>query len=155
MKIKLALTSRLRQKLAGFSLIEASVGMAVIGVTVGAMMSGITTGTMMMRMARENLRATQILLEKVETIRLYSWDQINTTGFIPATFTENYDPSSTNNQGLTYSGTLTIGPSPISSSYSNDLKMVTVHLSWQTGGIQRDRDFTSYISRNGLQDYVY
>jgi len=155
MRIKLATKSKLSRKLAGFSLIEASVGMAVIGIVVGAMMSGMTTGTVIMRMARENLRATQILLEKVETIRLYSWDQINTPGFIPPTFTENYDPSSTNSQGLTYNGTMQIAPAPIASSYSNDLKMVTVHLSWLTGTIQRDREFTSYISRNGLQDYIY
>jgi len=155
MRIKLASTSRLSRKLAGFSMIEASVGMAVIGIVVGAMMSGITTGTVIMRMARENLRATQILLEKVETIRLYSWDQINTPNFIPATFSETYDPAATNNQGLVYSGTMQIVPSPINSSYSNDLKMVKVHLSWQTGTIQRDREFTSYISRNGLQDYIY
>ncbi len=155
MRIKLALASRLRRKLAGFSMMETAVGMAVIGTVVGAMLSGMTTGTVIMRMARENLRATQILLEKVETIRLYSWDQINTPGFIPATFTESYDPATTNNQGLTFSGTMRIDPSPINSSYSNDLKMVTVHLTWQTSGMQRDREFTSYISRNGLQDYIY
>jgi len=155
MRIKLASTSRLHRKLAGFSLIEAAVGMAVIGIVVGSMLSGLTTGTVIMRMARENSRATQILLEKVETIRLYSWDQINTPSFIPATFTESYDPAATNNQGLVYSGTMQIGPSPINSSYSNELKMVTVHLSWQTGGMQREREFTSYLSRNGLQDYIY
>ncbi len=155
MRIKLASTSRLHRKLAGFSLIEAAVGMAVIGIVVGSMLSGLTTGTVIMRMARENSRATQILLEKVETIRLYSWDQINTPSFIPATFTETYDPAATTNQGLVYSGTMQIGPSPINSSYSNELKMVTVHLSWQTGGIQREREFTSYLSRNGLQDYIY
>ena len=155
MKIKLALSSRLRRNLAAFSLIEASVGMAVIGIVVGAMLTGITTGTFTLRMARENIRATQIMLEKVETIRLYSWDQINTPGFIPPTFTNTYDPQGTPSMGLTYNGTLRIDPAPVNSSYSNDMRMVTVHLSWQTGNLQRDRDFTSYISRNGLQDYIY
>src|SRR5437879_12621090 len=106
-----------------------------------------------MRMARENLRATQIMLEKVETIRLYSWDQINTPNFIPPGFTQTYDPQGTPNVGLTYTGTMTIASAPIGSSYSNDMKMVTVHLSWKTSGLQRDREFSSYISRNGLQDY--
>lgn len=155
MKIKLALSSRSRRKVAAFSLIEATVGLGVVGTVVGAMLSGITTGTFTMRMARENLRATQIMLEKVETIRLYSWDQINTAGFIPANFTATYDPKGAPDVGLTYSGTMTITPAPISSSYSNDMKMVSVHLSWQTGGVHRDRDFTSYIARNGLQDYIY
>ncbi len=155
MKIKLALSSRPPGNLAAFSVIEASVGMAVIGIVIGAMLSGITTGTFTMRMARENIRATQIMLEKVETIRLYSWDQINTAGFIPATFNETYDPQGTPSVGLTYTGTMTIAPASINSSYSNDLRLVTVHLSWQTGSLQRDREFTSYISRNGLQDYIY
>jgi len=155
MKIKLSRPLRLRQKLAAFSLIEATVGMAVMGTVLGAMLSGITTGTFTMRMARENLRATQIMLEKVETIRLYSWDQINTPNFIPPTFQATYDPQGTPNVGLTYTGTMTIASAPIGSSYSNDMKMVTVHLSWQTSGLQRDREFSSYISRNGLQDYIY
>jgi len=148
MKIKLSHPLRLRQKLAAFSLIEATVGMAVMGTVLGAMLSGITTGTFTMRMARENLRATQIMLEKVETIRLYSWDQINTPNFIPPTFQATYDPQGTPNVGLTYTGTMTIASAPIGSSYSNDMKMVTVHLSWQTSGLQRDREFSSYISRN-------
>jgi len=155
MKIKLSPSLRLRRKLAGFSLIEATIGMGIIGTVVGAMLSGIANGTFTMRMARENLRATQIMLEKVETIRLYSWDQINSNGFIPTSFTNLYDPQGAPNVGLTYNGTMTIAPAPIGSSYSNDMKMITVHLSWQTSGLQRDRQFTSYISRNGLQDYIY
>src|SRR5205807_1182296 len=86
-------SSRRWRRLAGFSLLEASIGMGVIGTVIGAMLSGITTGTLTMRMTRENLRATQIMLEKVETIRLYNWDQV-TTNFIPATFTNSYDPQS-------------------------------------------------------------
>ena len=155
MKIKLSQSSQLRRKLAAFSLIEATVGMAVISTVVGAMLSGITSGTFTMRMARENLRATQIMLEKVETIRLYSWDQVNTAGFIPTNFTATYDPHGAPSVGLTYSGTMTVTPAPIAASYSDDMRMVTVHLSWQTAGLQRDREFISYIARNGLQDYIY
>ena len=155
MKIKRSLSSRLRRKLAGFSMIEVTIGMGVIGTTCAALLTGITTGFFTMRMARENLRATQIILEKVETIRLYSWDQINTAGFIPATFTEVYDPTRTNSTGLTYNGTMTIAAAPITNSYSGDMRMLTVNLSWSTGYIQRTRQFSTFISRNGLQNYVY
>src|SRR2546423_11109417 len=151
MKIKLSQSSQLRRKLAAFSLIEATVGMGVISTVIGAMLSGIASGTFSMRMARENLRATQIMLEKVETIRLYSWDQVTNGTFIPPTFIATYDPKGAPNVGLSYNGTLTIAPAPIDSSYASDMRMVTVHLSWQTAGLQRDRDFTSYIARNGLQ----
>ena len=155
MRIKIASSSRSRRNIGGFSLVEASVGMGVIGTVVGAMLAALTTGTFTMRMARENLRATQIMLEKVETIRLYSWDQVNDPTFIPTNFAATYDPQGAPNVGLTYNGTMIITPAPISSSYSNEMRMVTVHLSWKTAGLQRDRDFTSYIARNGLQDYIY
>lgn len=156
MKIKQSISSRIRQSLAAFSLVEVTVGMGVMGTVVGALLTGITGGFFTMRMARENLRATQIILEKVETIRLYSWDQINQPGFIPSTFFATYDPNGgTNAQGLTYTGSLTVTNAPITSSYSNDMKMVIVRLNWKTGNIDRSREFTSYISRYGLQDYIY
>src|SRR6266705_5208440 len=99
MKIKVSL-SRIRSKLAAFSLVEVTVGLGIIGAVVGAMLSGIMTGTFTMRMARENLRATQIMLEKVETIRLYSWDQVNRSGFIPSDFVATYYPQGAPNVGL-------------------------------------------------------
>src|SRR5256714_6343436 len=106
MRIKLAPLSRRIKRMAAFSLVEASIGMGVIGTVVGAMLSGITAGTMTMRMTRENLRATQIMLEKVETIRLYNWDQV-TTNYIPNSFTNYYDPQSNPGlEGLQYHGTL-------------------------------------------------
>ena len=108
-----------------------------------------------MRMTRENLRSTQIMLEKVETLRLYSWSDITSPGFVPTNFTANYDPQGGNAQGLTYNGTIAVSDAPILASYSNELKQVTVHLSWKTGKLQRDREFTTFVARNGIQDYVY
>src|SRR5688500_20096986 len=113
MKIKAALLKRIRQKLAGFSIIEATIGMGIVGTTVAALFSGFTSGFFTMQMARENLRATQIMLEKMETIRLYSWDQVTSpnaiipTNFIPTSFTNYYDPNSTQ-KGVAYQSTLTI-----------------------------------------------
>ena len=59
------------------------------------------------------------------------------------------------NQGLTYNGTMAITNAPITSSYSNELKLVTVTLNWQTGTLPRTRTFTTYVARNGLQSYIY
>jgi hypothetical protein len=109
-----------------------------------------------MQMARENLRATQIMLEKMETIRLYSWDQVNRQGFIPATFVNYYDPQGAPGQkGVAYQGTMQILPCDITSSYNPQMKKVIVTVTWTTGHLQRTRQFTSYISRYGMQDYVY
>lgn len=153
MKIKLNLSKK-RASQAGFSMVEVAVSMGIMGTVVGAVLSGFSTGMFTMQMARENLRATQIMLERMETIRLYSWDQINTPGFVSTNFTAKYDPQSSNS-GITYTGSLRISDAPISSTYSNDMKQFTVTLNWTTGKMQRSRSFTTYISRYGLQDYIY
>src|SRR5262249_17210584 len=128
--------------------------MAVMGTSAIALFSGFTSGFFTMQMARENLRATQIMLEKTETLRLYSWDQINTTNFVPPTFTAPYDPNSTNS-GIVYNGTMTIGPCPLVTTYKDDMRQVMVGLIWRTGSLNRSRTFTTYIARNGLQNYIY
>ena len=61
---------RLRTRVAGFSLVEVVIAMAVAGVSVIALLSAISSGMLTMQMARENVRATQIMLEKTETLRL-------------------------------------------------------------------------------------
>ena len=160
MKIKNLVTNsnrRIRRKLvAAFSLVEVAVAMGIIGTTSVALFSGFTTGFFTMQMARENLRATQIMIERTETLRLYSWDQITLDGFIKPTFEEKYDPNATSGaQGLTYSGTVRIDTVPITTAYSGDMRMVTVSINWKTGEINRNRSFTTYIARNGLQNYIY
>ncbi|MBN2506529.1 MAG: prepilin-type N-terminal cleavage/methylation domain-containing protein [Verrucomicrobia bacterium] len=143
-----------RRAQAGFSLAEVAVGMGLLATLMGALFSSFTSGFFTIQMARENLRATQILLEKVETIRLYSWSQMNTPGFIPATFTAAYDPNSTNS-GLIYRGTMTITNAPITGSYANDVKQFTVRIDWNSGSLPRTREFTTFVARNGLQNYIY
>src|SRR5688500_17922663 len=156
MKIRASLIKRIRQKLAAFSLVEATIGIGIVGTTVATLFSGFTSGFFTMQMARENLRATQIMLERVETIRLYSWDQINTPGYITPTFTAPYDPEApSGQQGLVYSGSIEIVDAGLPSSYTADMKKIVVRVNWKTGKLQRTREFSSYISRFGMQDYVY
>jgi len=147
-----------------FTLMEVLVVVAIIGVEFVSLYLGMTQGFGIVQVARENLRATQILQEKMETIRLYTWDQINTAGFIPPTFTAAFYPagSQTNqgaiNQGATYQGTVTISdvPPPLSTaSYAKDMKMVVVQVSWQSGNIQRNRDMRTLVSHYGLHNYIY
>jgi len=44
-------------------------GMAIAGIVVFSLYAGINFGMFNLQMSRENLRATQIMLEKVETLR--------------------------------------------------------------------------------------
>ena len=158
MKVKIPDNPRhqLSRALRAFSLTEVCVGMGVIGISALALFSGFTSGFFSMQMARENLRATQIMLEKTETIRLYSWDQVvNKPGFLPEKFQAVYDPNSTNS-GVIYEGTVKYDERPpFATEYSDEMRKVTISLKWRTGSIERNRSFTTYIARNGVQNYVY
>jgi hypothetical protein len=33
--------------------------------------------------------------------------------------------------------------------------MVVISVNWQTGSIDRNRSYTTYVARNGLQVYIY
>ena len=140
----------------GFTLIEALIGMAVIGIVFLSLYGGLTSGFSATQVARENLRATQILAEKMETMRLYTFDQISSNGFIPASFTAPYYPlGQAGNQGITYTGTVSIAAGPNDVSYRDNLKQITVTATWSSGNVQRSRQMTTYVARDGLQSYVY
>jgi prepilin-type N-terminal cleavage/methylation domain-containing protein len=140
-----------------YSMIELLVAMAVLGVMFVSLYSGFSAGFAIIELARENLRATQILQEKMETIRLYTWDQINTPGFIPTNFVENFYTvgTNTNNAGLLFTGTVSIASAPISTTYSNELKRVNIQVRWRSAGVQRTREMSTLVTRNGLQNYIY
>jgi uncharacterized protein (TIGR02598 family) len=158
MKIKQIVSPRSRicgKLTAAFSLVEVTMGMGVIGTATVALFSGFTSGFFTMQMARENLRATQIMLEKTETLRLYSWDQITALGSQVSNQAV-YDPNAAAvAQGCVYNVRVNIEPAPLPTSYSSEMKMVTVTLNWKSGPIDRTRSFTTYIARNGLQNYIY
>jgi prepilin-type N-terminal cleavage/methylation domain-containing protein len=161
-KTQRALTQVVRQATShqqgGFTLVEVVVASALVGIMFLAFMGSFSTCFQNVQLDRENSRAAQILLEKTELLRLYDWDQIvgnDTNAFIPATFTSPFYPD-TNNGGFNYSGTVTITNAPISESYSNDMRYVIISLTWtSSGGVQRSRTVTSYVSKYGLQNYIY
>jgi len=139
-----------------FALIEVLIGSGLLGVISVALYLAIAQGFTFVQIARENLRATQILQEKLETVRLYNWDQISQPGFIPSGFTNYYYPSgSPGNQGAVYRGTTTIASAPVGGSYAGDMKLVSVQLTWTSSNVQRKRSMQTFVSRYGLQNYVY
>jgi prepilin-type N-terminal cleavage/methylation domain-containing protein len=139
----------------GLTLLEVVIALAIISMIVLAVYGAITSCVTTIRMARENLRATQILVEKSETLRLYNWDQLN-TNFIPSRFVANYDINSkSTNSGVLYYGTITLSRPNIGTTYTNDLRMVTIRLDWKTGNLKRSRELSTYVCRSGIQNYVY
>ena len=139
----------------GFGLIDALFAMVIAGVMFLALYSGLAFGFKVIRMARENTRATQIMLEKMETVRLYTWTQITNTGFIPTNqFTVPYYAVGTNSS-LLYTGRVLVEASGVGSSYADNMRKVTVQLQWAPTGLLRSRSMSTYVARNGLQTYVY
>jgi prepilin-type N-terminal cleavage/methylation domain-containing protein len=144
---------------AAFTLVEVMMGVAVMGIMLVTLYGGFTFAFAETRLARENVRATQILQEKMEVVRLYTWDQaVNTPGYVPATFTEAFyanNPTNSVTGNFIYKGTVLVTNAPITETYSGDLRMVQINVSWKSGGIIRTRQMTTFISQYGLQKYVY
>ena len=145
-------TQRPSRRALAFALPEALFGMVIVGVVFAALYSGMTYGFEMVKLSRENLRAAQILQERFETIRLCNWDQINSNNFISPTFRV---PLYTGLSNDWYAGTITIAPPPFTQSYTNELRLITVQLTWSNGLRRCSRNMSSLIARYGLQDYVY
>src|SRR5215204_845919 len=142
MKLRPSPTAKSR-RLRAFTLVEATISMGVLGLVLSILYNGIMAGFFTVRMGRENLRATQIMLEKAETLRLYSWSQITNSAYIHTNFTVSYDPNSTSGKGAIYSGIIEIEPADIGADYGADMKRVTITVNWKTGGLQRTREFQS------------
>jgi uncharacterized protein (TIGR02598 family) len=140
---------------AGFTIVEAAVAMGVVGIVVVSLLAALAWGFKLIRSARENVRATQILQEKTEAIRLYTWDQINDhpQKFIPKTFTARYDPTNSSS-GIIYKGKITIDPAPITEVYGNTLRQVDVEVTWDSGNIKQTRKLSTFVSLYGLQNYI-
>lgn len=140
-------------------MIEALVGLSVAAFALVSLYAGITYGMSITEVTRENLRATQLMLEKFETIRLYTWDQLQgSNGFvIPGTFTNSYavDPLTGQGSGVVYTGTMQIQDAPLGASYNSDLKLITVTLNWTCADVARTRTMQTLVARQGLQQYVY
>src|SRR5687767_12647713 len=139
-----------------YSMIEVLVAVVVLAIMFVSLYSGFSSGFAVVQLARENLRATQILQEKMETIRLYTWEQINTPGFIPTNFVDRFYSDGTNEVGgMAYTGRVTIAKAPIFETYSNELKTVTIDLHWMSADVLRRRQMQTYVTRHGLQNYIY
>src|SRR5437762_12211202 len=103
-----------------FALMEVIIAVAAVGVAVVAAYAGISSGISLLRMARENLRATQIMVEKMETVRLYNWDEICSNGFVPTNFQAPYFVQGSVTSAPIYYGTISIADSSASIPYGAD-----------------------------------
>jgi type II secretory pathway pseudopilin PulG len=144
-----------RASSAGFSLIEAMMAVAAFALLTLGVFGGLSACFQTTQITRENLRATQVLQQATEVLRLCNWNQSNpSSNFIPTSLTVPYD--SANSNGLNYQVSVVItNPPGMTDVYTNDLRMVTIQVTWTSGNIQRTRSMTTFASQYGLQNYVW
>jgi hypothetical protein len=138
------------------SIVEAMVGSVILSMVALSVYSGISFGFKTVQVANENVRADQIIVDKLETIEVYSWPKLISGTFVPTNFTSySSSPIGTNTvgSGTVYRGTLSITAAPVTESYSNTLLQVKVDLAWTSSGIPRSRTMSTFISQYGVQAY--
>src|SRR5579862_3315196 len=90
--------------LSGYTLVEVVISVFLLATMAVSLFSALSYGFSNVQADREDLRATQILLQRTEAIRLCTWNQLQNM-----TFETTYDPSgaSNGNAGTVYYGTIT------------------------------------------------
>lgn len=151
-----------------FTLIEVCISVAVMAVMMVALYGGMSSSFAVIKSARENLRATQIMLERVEGLRLYNWNQLVYSNMVPANFTEYYYPLAApgESKGLVYRGTMQVLPASLNPpvTYGGNMRAIKVTIYWTnfygrnfgwTKKFVRTRSMMTYTSRDGIQNYVF
>ncbi len=150
-----------RKKVAGFTLTEVLCAIGIGAITIAALFSAFSVGWSILTVTREDQRATQILLQKTEAFRLFTWPQLSNC---PAAFQENYYPAgmTSSNAGTIYYGTINaIGDPtniPVSTTYRTNVHLITVSVSWTNLFAGKNKGHTRTMqtmnSFNGMQTYL-
>lgn len=140
-----------------FSLVEVVVALLVVTILFIALFTGLSQGFALSAAATETLRANQIVLERIEGIRLVKWSDLNNTSLVPTNFTAAYYPLANGgqSQGVTYTGSVVIADAGLGTSYNGSMRKLTVTVRWVSGNVNRTESMSTFVSRMGLQNYVY
>ena len=150
-----------RCRSAAFTLVEVMVAVFVLTIIMVALYGGFSYGFTVVQLSREDLRATQILVQKAEAVRICNWVSLQTN--CPMFFQERYDPlGGTNTGGITYYGTMALtAPTNIPSvaNYKSNVSLLNVTLNWTnytgTRVLPHTRQLQTLVARNGLQNYIW
>lgn len=158
MKLKISVIRKgLRNR--AFTIAEIVVAVLVLSTIALCFYAGLSSCFGVVQSSREDLRATQILIQKLETVRLCTWTQL--TNF---NFQETYDPLDVTNHeaGVLYYGTVTTNAaSSISdtASYKGNVCLVTATVNWTNfnghKSMGHTRQMQTQVARYGLQNYIW
>ncbi|TAL03442.1 MAG: hypothetical protein EPO07_06240 [Verrucomicrobia bacterium] len=141
-----------------YTLAEVLVSVLVVGLVGVSFYVAMSVGFRLVGSARENLRAAHLLIQCTENLRLYSWSQLPS---ITNSFIAVYDPyAATNKSGAKFYGTVTRStPTALPAAYQNKMLMFDVAVRWTnyngTTPIPQYRHMQTYVSKYGMQNYVY
>jgi prepilin-type N-terminal cleavage/methylation domain-containing protein len=143
-----------------WTLPEVMVAVALLALMAVSMFAAFGFGFQVLRSTRDDLRATQILTQKIESIRLCTWYQL--TNQCPHTFKETYANSGSNAPGTVYYGTISLGQNTnLPSAYRANVQLVTVSLTWTNSStanqsaIVHTRAMQTQSAYYGEQNYLY
>jgi len=143
----------------GMTLVEVVIGIGLLSIMMVSFYAGFAYAFSEIRLSRENVRAAQILEEGMELARLWNWDQVaNTPDYIPKSFKAPYysdNPTNPPSGNFLYTVTVVVTNAPLTETYADDLKMITIQATWPSGKVTRKRQMTTFVSQYGLQKYVY
>jgi len=138
---------------------------AILGFVATTLYGAFSAGFCVIQSTRENLRATQILVQKMEAVRLFTWSQVaDTNNYLKSTFTEPYDPLGVTNNtgGAQYKGYVTAtvpATGELPEAYRTNMRTITVSLYWTnyigTKPIVHQREMQTRVTRNGMQNYIW
>jgi prepilin-type N-terminal cleavage/methylation domain-containing protein len=161
MKIRLLNKKQLQQ---GWSLAEVMVAVVVLAIVFVSLFVAFSYGFTVIRTTREDLRATQILTQKIEGIRLCTWTQLSSC---PTNFTDTYATlGNTNSSVLVYNGTITRSQNSTlptgTYGYRDQVQLITVTVTWKTPGVSANdpavthtRSMQTESAMYGLQNYLF
>ena len=144
-----------------FTLIEVLMATLLTTISLVSLLGSISFGLLQTQISRENLRATQIMLEKMEGLRLYTFDQLTSSNMFPTTFTASYYPLAGTNQaaGIVYYGQFASTDPGTSADYNPNMRLVTVSVSWTNSNrgclIPHTREMRTMVGRYGIQNYSF
>jgi type II secretory pathway pseudopilin PulG len=139
-----------------YTLAEVLIAVILIAILFVTLYRGVAFCFSVTRSERENLRATQVILRRMEGIRLFNWNQLTNTALNPTTFYEEYLPGSPAS-GVTYTGRVEVSSVTLDppATYSTNMRKITVTISWSSGAVVHTRQASTYVSRDGVQNYIY
>lgn len=154
--------ARGRSRAGGFTFAETLIAGAVAAFVAVALYGAVSLSYTVMEITRDDLRATQITMQKMEAIRLFTWSQVQDTNYLKPTFVEYFDPAGVagGSAGSVYRGFVSATiPTNVPPAYQTNMRTITVTVYWTNynsrKAIVHCREMQSHVAKNGMQNYIW